>query len=132
MMKVAIYARGNNTQVLDDRIQTLRNFAQASGLTITAEYTDVGSALKKERPGLRKLEEASFSGEISAVLVTNMENLSRNPVELFPFLAMASGKNIQILTPSGVLDTSVSPAFSTVFSELHHRLRDAGHRGWDI
>lgn len=132
MINVAIYARGRYAQVLEDRIQTLRDFAHASGHTVTAEFTDVGSGLKKNRPGLRKLEEASFSGEVSAILVMNMENLSRNPVELFPFLAMASGSNLQILTPNGVLATSVSPAFSMAFSEFHHRLRDAGHQGWDM
>jgi putative resolvase len=80
--RVAIYARVSSRKQaeqedLDRQVEALKKYAAEQGYEIVAVIRDVGSGLKEDRPGLKRLFRLVTERRIDAVLVTNHDRLTR-------------------------------------------------------
>jgi DNA invertase Pin-like site-specific DNA recombinase len=114
--RCAIYARvSTNNGHQDPEVQTreLRQFAEARGWTISAEYVDRGvSGSKDRRPALDTLMTAARGREFDVLLIWKLDRFARslkhlvNAVSDFQALGVqfvSLRDNIDLTTPSGVL-----------------------------
>ena len=81
-IRAAIYARISSRKQagpgdLDRQIEVLKKYAAEQGYEVVAVLRDVGSGLKENRPGLRKLFKLVAHGRVDVVLVTYRDRLTR-------------------------------------------------------
>ena len=97
--RVAIYARVSSRKQaeqgdLDRQVEVLRRFAEEHGYEVVAIIKDVGSGLKEDRPGLRKLFKLVIDRRIDAVLVTYRDRLTRFGFDYLRFFFESYGVSI--------------------------------------
>ena len=81
-VRAVIYARVSSRKQaeqgdLDRQVEVLRKYAAEQGYEIVAVLKDVGSGLKENRPGLRKLFKLVAEGRVDVVLITYRDKLTR-------------------------------------------------------
>jgi len=96
--QVAIYARvSSNTQkdYLERQLKALRDWVRKTlGEVSVIEVKDIGSGLKEDRRGLRKLLELAKRRQIDAIVVAYKDRLTRFGFEYLVELFKAYGVNV--------------------------------------
>lgn len=78
--KTVIYARvssGDQKEDLERQIEYLKNYCTAKGYHITKTITDISSGLNENRKGLKQLFKLVESGEVTRVVITHRDRLTR-------------------------------------------------------
>jgi DNA invertase Pin-like site-specific DNA recombinase len=113
--RVALYSRVSTHHGQDPELQLreLREYAQARGLTIIQEYTDVGySGSKDSRPALNQLMADARRRRFDSVLVWKLDRFGRSlrhlvnalaELEAFGLRFISFRDNLDLSTPSGRL-----------------------------
>ena len=102
-MRCAIYCRVSSEEqkeggTIDSQIRELEDFAQASSHTITARYIDEGwSGAILNRPELDRLRDEADKGLFEAVLVNDVDRLSRELTHLGIIKKDLEKKNIKLI-----------------------------------
>ena len=78
----------------------LRQAAAARGLRIVLEVTETGSGALNNRPGLRRVMDASRKGNVGAVLVWKLDRFGRSSLDVL--------SNIRALSDAGVRFVAVT------------------------
>ena len=81
-VRAVIYARVSSSKQkeqgdLDRQVELLKKYANERGYVIVDIITDVGSGLKEERRGLKKLLKMVADGRVDVVLITYRDRLTR-------------------------------------------------------
>ncbi len=104
-VNAVIYTRRQqaaNPQTVDEQIRACHQMAEREGLRVIGTYHDVGSANAPLvlRPGLRALLEDAKRLKFQAVLVADVDRLSRDNVMLSRLIRHLSFLNIRVGTTS--------------------------------
>jgi len=78
--KVVIYARVSSRDQKEDlerQVEYLKNYCSTKGYQVTKILTDISSGLNENRKGLKKLFKLVESGEITKVVITYRDRLTR-------------------------------------------------------
>lgn len=111
-MKTAIYARVSTAlkqerQNPETQLLPLRAFCKARGWTITAEYVDDISAVKK-RPEYDRMLAAARAGQFQIILVVKLDRLFRSMYEFARVVAELSRWNVRLVCSDQNIDTDKS------------------------
>ncbi len=98
-IRAAIYARVSSRKQaeqgdLERQVEALKKYATEQGYEIVAIIRDVGSGLKENRPGLRKLLRLVTERRVDVVLVTNRDRLTRFGYEYLRYFFEKHGVDI--------------------------------------
>ena len=119
--RVAIYARvSTTTHGQDVGLQTreLRQFAEARGWLVAAEYVDQGvSGAKDSRPELNRLMADAHKRRFDVVCVWRFDRFARSVSHLLRALETFKALGIDFVSYSEQMDTS-TPAGKMVFTVL--------------
>ncbi len=91
--RVALYARVSSQmqtegKSIDAQLAEMREYAQARGWKIVAEYVDAGvSATRMDRPEFQRMLEDMKEGRFDIILVHDLSRLSRNVYDAFDIFA---------------------------------------------
>ncbi|MCE4621535.1 MAG: IS607 family transposase [Desulfurococcales archaeon] len=99
-IRAVIYARvSSNKQKergdLDGQVELLRKYANERGYIIVDVITDVGSGLKEERRGLRKLLKMIVDRRVDVVLITYRDRLTRFGFKYLQFFFEKHGVRVE-------------------------------------
>lgn len=99
-VRAVIYARVSSNKQreqgdLDRQVELLKKYANERGYIIVDIITDVGSGLKEERRGLRKLLRMVVEGRVNVVLITYRDRLARFGYKYLQFLFEKHGARIE-------------------------------------
>ncbi|KUH31602.1 hypothetical protein APY94_12185 [Thermococcus celericrescens] len=78
--KVAIYARVSSRDQKEDlerQVEYLKNYCSAKGYKVAKIITDISSGLNENRKGLKQLFKLVESGEVTKVVITHKDRLTR-------------------------------------------------------
>ena len=78
--KVVIYARVSSRDQkgdLERQVEYLKNYCSAKGYQVAKIITDISSGLNENRKGLKQLFKLVESGEVTKVVITNKDRLTR-------------------------------------------------------
>ncbi|MBC7094192.1 MULTISPECIES: IS607-like element ISTsi1 family transposase [Thermococcus] len=78
--QVAIYARvssQNQKEDLERQVEYLKNYCSAKGYQVAKIITDISSGLNENRKGLKQLFKLVENGEITKVVITYKDRLTR-------------------------------------------------------
>jgi DNA invertase Pin-like site-specific DNA recombinase len=138
--RVALYSRVSTHHGQDPELQLreLREYAQARGLTIIQEYTDVGfSGSKDSRPALNQLMADARRRRFDSVLVWKLDRFGRSLRHLVNALAeleaigvafVSFRDNLDLSTPSGRLMFQIIGAMAEFERSLIQERVKAGLR----
>src|SRR5450432_3837517 len=119
--RVAIYARVstlNHGQDVGLQTRELKQFAEARGWTIAAEYIDAGvSGTKDSRPELNRLMADAHRRRFDVVCVWRFDRFARSVSHLLRALEAFKALGIEFVSFSEQMDTS-TPAGKMVFTVL--------------
>jgi putative DNA-invertase from lambdoid prophage Rac len=102
--KVALYVRVSTTdQTIDPQLLELREYAARNGFTIYAEYSDVISGAKAQRPGLDALLEKAGT-EFSTVLAVKLDRLGRSVLNVVTLVQQLKKQNCSVICTSQGID----------------------------
>ena len=98
-IRAVIYARVSSRKQaeqrdLDRQVEVLRKYATEQGYEVVAVIKDVGSGLKENRPGLRKLFRLVTERRVDIVLVTYRDRLTRFGFEYLRYFFERYGVDI--------------------------------------
>ena len=82
MKNVVLYARSATSQEEVDRQLQLMTDSMDPESNVVGSYSDVGSGMDSNRPGLQQALDLLQKGEARALLVQSIDRLSRSPQEL--------------------------------------------------
>ena len=99
-VRAVIYARvSSNKQKeqgdLDRQVELLKKYANEQGYIIVDTITDVGSGLKEERRGLKKLLKMVVDKRVDVVLITYRDRLTRFGYKYLQFFFEKHGVKIE-------------------------------------
>src|SRR5260370_26030065 len=138
--RVALYSRVSTHHGQDPELQLreLREYAEARGLTIVQEYTDVGFAGSKDsRPALNQLMADARRRRFDSVLVWKLDRFGRSLRHLVNALAelealgltfISLRDNLDLSTPSGRLMFQIIGAMAEFERSLIQERVKAGLR----
>ena len=138
--RVAVYSRVSTNHGQDPELQLreLREYAEARGLTIIQEYTDVGfSGSKDSRPALNQLMADARRRRFDSVLVWKLDRFGRSLRHLVNALAeleaigltfISLRDNLDLSTPSGRLMFQIIGAMAEFERSLIQERVKAGLR----
>ncbi|MFF4810565.1 recombinase family protein [Micromonospora chersina] len=110
-MRTAIY-----TRISDDREgrglgvarqeADCRDLAARRGWTVTEVFpdNDVSATAKRKRPEYERMLDAIEAGDIDAVVVWDIDRLTRRPAELEKFIDLAERHGVQLASVGGEID----------------------------
>ena len=98
-LRAAIYARVSSRKQgeqgdLDRQVEVLKKYAVEQGYEIVAVIKDVGSGLKENRPGLKRLFKLVTERRVDVVLVTYRDRLTRFGFEYLRYFFERYGVDI--------------------------------------
>lgn len=98
-MKACIYCRVacDNGFGLEMQRKALLSFANQSGYIINGIYTEYGSGLTLERPGLKKVTEALLTGQAETLIVMSMDRIGRIWNETERYINLLTEHGIKVL-----------------------------------
>ena len=107
-MRVGLYIRvSTSDQKPDSQLLALRDYAQARGLEVVAEYADLGvSGARRSRPALDELVDAARRRKIDAVVVTKLDRLGRSLTHLLALLGDLEALGVELISLDDGIDTS--------------------------
>jgi DNA invertase Pin-like site-specific DNA recombinase len=122
MARIAIYARVaiETDPPLEEQLQMLREWAQAKGHDVVAEYTDESlTNLKKNepRPGLDQLSYFAVRGKADIVAALSLDRLGRSIKHLLALMREFETLGVGVYVHNLALDTT-TPAGTLMFSVL--------------
>ena len=82
MKNAVLYARSATSRPDVDRQFQLMQENLDPGANVVGRYSDVGSGIDSQRPGLRQSLRQMLSGEVDALMVTSLDCLTRSAREL--------------------------------------------------
>ncbi len=119
--RVALYARvstKNHGQNPETQLLALREYAQARGLEVFAEYVDLGvSGAKDRRPQLERLMTDARKLKFSAIAVARFDRFSRSVRHLVMALDEFNALGVDFISLSEAVDTS-TPMGKMVFTVI--------------
>ncbi len=98
---VALYARsavaGFGENGIEAQLAELRAYCEKRGWVVTVDYSDAG----KSRQGLGSLLEAIRTGSraFDAILVRDIQRISRDTAEIATFMNKINAANIELVVP---------------------------------
>lgn len=111
-MKIALYTRvstegksGAPGQTVDPQLLELRSYCSRQDWPVVAEYTDVISGTRAQRPGLDALVMAVEKGEVDVVLVVKMDRLGRSLLNVLRLIERLEQAGCAIICTSQGIDT---------------------------
>lgn len=120
-MRAAIYARvstSNHGQDVGMQTRELRQFCEARGWTVTAEYVDEGiSGAKDSRPELNRLIADAHKRRFDAVIVWRFDRFARSVSHLLRALETFNSLGIAFVSLSEQIDTT-TPTGKMIFTVL--------------
>lgn len=121
--KTVIYARVSTNKQKNDlqnQVELLKNYAIMNGFQIGAIYQDIASGISFEkRKEFFELLEGIISGQISVVLISYKDRLSRVGFELFKYLFARFGCEIIVTSEVGSPKLDSAEIFEEIVSLLH-------------
>jgi DNA invertase Pin-like site-specific DNA recombinase len=121
MKRIAIYARVSTKQhgqTVDTQLLPLRQYCEARGLEIFAEYCDTGvSGSKDRRPQLDKLMKDAKARKFDGVLVWKFDRFGRSVSHLIKALEEFRSLGVEFISLTEAVDTS-TPTGKLMFSML--------------
>ncbi len=110
-MKAVIYARVSTTereelQDPETQLVQLRDYARFKRWTVSHEYVEYASGVDDNRPILGELLQDARRGRFQAVLIWNIDRLSRKATTLLQIMEELKGLNIILVSTSEGLDTT--------------------------
>ena len=98
--RAVIYARVSSGKQkeqgdLDRQVELLKKYADEKGYIVVDVITDVGSGLKEERRGLKKLLKMVVDGKVDVVLITYRDRLTRFGFKYLHFFFEKHGVRIE-------------------------------------
>lgn len=108
-MKAAIYVRVS-TGMQDEGLQRdeLTAFATRRGYAVVAEFRDVASGARDERPGLEAMRSAARRGGFEVVLVWKLDRLGRSLKHLLGLLDELSREGVRLAVLRDSVDTTTA------------------------
>ncbi len=99
-VRAVIYARVSSSKQkeqgdLDRQVELLKKYANEQGYIIVDTITDVGSGLKEERRGLKKLLKMVVDRRVDVVLITYRDRLTRFGYKYLQFFFEKHGARIE-------------------------------------
>jgi len=109
--KAVIYARVSTTereelQEPETQLVQLRDYAKFKRWTVTKEYVEYASGVDDNRPVLGEMLDDARRGKFQAVLIWNIDRLSRKATTLLQIMEELKGLNIILVSTSEGLDTT--------------------------
>ena len=103
MNRTAIYARtaSPSETALDWQVQVLQGLASYLGLNVTHIIRETASGLNFERPGLNKLMCLAKQHEIDTVLMTNLDRIGRDTLEVLAVLETFDNHGVKLIIQGG-------------------------------
>jgi DNA invertase Pin-like site-specific DNA recombinase len=102
-MNIALYTRvSTEDQSVNPQLLELREYAARNGMTIVAEYTDVISGAKAQRPGLDAL--LANTANFSLVLAVKMDRLGRSVLNVVSLVQRLKKMGVSIICTSQGID----------------------------
>ena len=107
-MRVGLYIRvSTSDQNPEGQLDALRDYAQARGLEVVAEYVDLGvSGARRSRPALDRLVKAAKRREVDAVVITKLDRLGRSLTHLLALLGDLEALGVELISLDDGIDTS--------------------------
>jgi len=110
-MRAALYARVSTTeraelQDPETQLVQLRDYARFKRWTITKEYIERASGADDNRAVLAQLLNDAERGRFDAVLIWNIDRLSRRATNLLQIMERLKALNVVLVSTSEGLDTS--------------------------
>lgn len=102
-MKTAIYCRAASSSQgweLDIQKAALERLARERQYEVVTAYSDCGSGLDPNRPGLQSLMLAASQGKFDVLLLMNLNRLSRNTTDTIRILRQLRDNGIRVESPS--------------------------------
>ena len=118
MKRVAIYGRVSTSgQSTDIQLQECRGYAERSGYTVVAEYTDTISGItsKDDRQALSQLLEDAFLRKFDTVVVYSIDRLGRSLKHCLEILETLKSHHCDFISIKQQIDTS-SPTGTLIFN----------------
>lgn len=125
---VALYARVSTPgQELDNQIQRLVDVAYYRGYVNYQSYYDIASGGNPRRPALDQLMQDAKNGEISHIIATKLDRLTRSTINLLSIMKQLESWNVTVefldqpidtSTPSGKMMITVLGAMAEFEKEL--------------
>ncbi len=105
-VRAVIYARVSSAKQkeqgdLDRQVKLLKKYTNEMGYIIVDVITDVGSGLKEERRGLKKLLKMTADGRVDVVLITYRDRLTRFGYKYLQFFFEKHGVRIEEVLHEG-------------------------------
>lgn len=128
-MRAAIYARVSTAeQTADNQLLSLRDFARGRGLEVVAEYVDVASGGRADRPELAAMMADARRGRFDLLLFWSLDRISRRGVfhtlELLQQLQHAGVKFRSLQQPELDTTSAWGPVIVAIFAALAQVERD--------
>lgn len=105
-----VYSRvGNKSSIyeLEKQKDELIAFGKAKGYKIIGASQDIGSGLDYDRKGLKKMIEATYSGDVGIVLVKGLSRIGRDLLKTYEVLELLKPNIDAIISPTeGVMRIS--------------------------
>jgi DNA invertase Pin-like site-specific DNA recombinase len=106
--RAAIYARVSTTdQHPEAQLDPLRDYAEARGFTIEAEYVDKGvSGVKANRPALDDLMAAARRRDLDVIVIAKLDRLARSVRHLVEVALEFKALGVDLVVRDQAIDTS--------------------------
>ncbi|QSR30504.1 hypothetical protein CFI00_08295 [Nocardioides sp. S5] len=114
-MDAVIYARISRDSAgealgVTRQIQDCTHKAEALGWTVVDRYVDndVSASKNKVRPQYEKMLQGIETGDVSAIVVYDLDRLTRKPMELESFILLAERYAVELANVSGDVDLTTA------------------------
>jgi site-specific DNA recombinase len=112
------------TNTLDDQEQACRAYCNEHGLTVSMVFREIGTAYQyRERPRLSQMRQHILNSEIQGIVVTTVDRLSKNLVDLVILLEEMEQHNVTFYAASEELDKSPLWCYAKMASALTAHIR---------
>ncbi len=129
------YVRTANPQQMEHvnaQLEVCERIATEQGWTITERYVDHGQSSSPSRPAYEAMKEALAAGKFGALVVSDLDRLTRRPRELEHWLdaaaeglQIATGKRNALDLPSGRANARLSLVLSNYEAQVSEAARKA-------
>lgn len=112
MNRTAIYARTacSNETALDWQVQVLQGLAATLNLNVAHTIRETASGLEFDRPGLQKLIRLSEHHKIDTILMTNLDRIGRDALNVLAVLEELDSYGIKLIIQGGdTVETDDNP-----------------------
>lgn len=112
-MQAVIYARISRDDAglglgVERQLQDCHQLADQRGWNVTTEYVDnnVSAYVEKKRPAYQRMLAAIRAGQVQAVIVWDLDRLTRRPIEIEEVISLADEHHVALASIGGDVDLS--------------------------